>query len=250
MSRGVERRPIFADDADRQFFISLLLKTKEECDFRIFAYCLMGNHFHIVVQVHETPLHRGMHRILTLYSRHFNVRQDRKGHLFQSRYTARLCRQDAYLGALLRYVHLNPVRAGLALTPAEWCWSGHRGLSGISPDPILDVDTVAEYLGTAPSDLPSLYLGVLAGTAGGVVPDPETVPREERKTLGDIAESVAQDYGLSAGDLLSGGRGARFTEAKRTFVLAARARGHLMKAAAAALRCSPSAASQLLSRKN
>lgn len=250
MSRGVDHRPIFIDDIDRRTFVSLLLNMKRDIDCRIFAYCLMGNHFHIVGQVRDTPLYRGMHRFLSLYSRYFNRRHKREGHLFQSRYTARLCRHDAYLAALLRYVHLNPVRAGLCASAAEWSWSGHRGLAGVIHDPLLDIDTLAEILGTNPSGVPSLYLGVLAGSAREIIPEPETVPKEDREALSLIAASVAHEYGLSADQLVSGRRGRLITTAKRTFVLAARTRGHSLKESALALRCSPSAICQLLSRKS
>jgi REP element-mobilizing transposase RayT len=248
MSRGVDGRDIFRDDIDRRRFIRILIETKEEFGCRIFAYCLMTNHFHVVVRVADIPLYRVMHRFLTLYGRSFNSRHHRQGHLFQSRYTAKPCRQDPYLAVLLRYVHDNPVRAKLADHASGWPWSGHSGLSGMRADPLLDIAEAAEVLGTTIPRLPIVYLGILAGSPRELVPHPETTPREERPSLTDLAASVASEYGLTVDDLVEGTRGKRVTLAKIALARTARDRGFQLKDVAARLGCSAPALSLLLSR--
>jgi REP element-mobilizing transposase RayT len=139
MSRGNGGQDIFLDDSQRQRFLSILSQVKRENVFKIFAYCLMPNHFHFLIQVADRSLSRGMQQLLTRYSKHFNMRQNRKGHLFQSRYKAILCRDDAYFLELLRYVHLNPVRKKLVATASAWHWSGHGELNGEKEAALVDV---------------------------------------------------------------------------------------------------------------
>jgi hypothetical protein len=94
----------------------------------------MPNHFHLLIRVGKFNLALIMQTILTRYAMHFNIEQRRKGHLFQSRYKAILCSDDPYLLTLIRYIHLNPVRAGLAAGPKDWRWSGHEEYLGSVSD--------------------------------------------------------------------------------------------------------------------
>src|SRR5450756_354991 len=111
IGRGVERRPIFRTEPDRIDFLRRLQRLAGEEDVSVFAYVLMDNHFHLVLRRGRTTLAQFMRRLLTGYSVSFNRRHRRSGHLFQDRYHAVLCGGDAYLLVLVRYVHLNPVRA-------------------------------------------------------------------------------------------------------------------------------------------
>lgn len=125
MARGVDGREIFVDDSDRRMFLATAVGLRNGASCSILAYCLMGNHFHFALRVGSIPLSRIMHRLLTTYAMAFNFRHDRAGHLFQARYKSVLCKDDAYLIALIRYIHMNPVRAGLVSTPDHWPWSSH-----------------------------------------------------------------------------------------------------------------------------
>ena len=254
MSRGAEGREIFIDDSDRTTFCRMLSETKKSHKFHIFAYCLMGNHFHLLIQIGDSPLYSGMQQFLTRYSQYFNQRHDHRGHLFQSRYTAPLCRQNSYLGILLRYIHLNPLRAGLVKSPEEWIWSGHRGLIGLIDDSLLDSSVLAELRGESLSQLRATYIDSLAGqiedetfreyaegNKNGGLPD--------TPSLAFLASAVAYDFGLSTAELCSGNRGKRLTQAKLRFIEKARGHGHLLRDIAAALRCSPSAVTLLRRRK-
>ncbi len=125
MARGVDGREIFSDDQDRHHFMRILTHVFREMDAQRLAYCLMGNHFHLAVKVGITQLSILMQRILTSYSLSFNHRHVRTGHLFQARYKAVICLDNAYLAALIRYIHGNPVRAGLTKSPDLWRWSSY-----------------------------------------------------------------------------------------------------------------------------
>ncbi|MEZ4599983.1 MAG: transposase [Syntrophotaleaceae bacterium] len=144
--RGIERTAIFLDDNDRLRFVErldqLLVKTETDC----FAWALIPNHFHLLLRCNRVELSRFMRRLLTGHAVYFNLRHNRSGHLFQNRYKSMICEEDSYFLELIRYIHLNPLRAGLVSTLEElsrypWCGHsvilGHQILSGQSVDAVL-----------------------------------------------------------------------------------------------------------------
>lgn len=123
-ARGVARTLLFRERADFAGFVGLLESVIARFRWRCHAYCLMPNHYHLVVASLRTELSRGMHRLNFLYAQGFNDRYERVGHLFQNRFGARLIEDEEYLGAACRYVWENPVRAGLCPSAEAWPWSG------------------------------------------------------------------------------------------------------------------------------
>ena len=119
-TRGVARRPIYRGDDDRRFFLAVLLAVTRAWRWRCHAFCLMGNHYHLVVESTREALSRGMHRLNGHYAEEFNAKYARTGHLFGDRFVTRLIEEDEYLEDACRYVLFNPVRAGLCAGPAEW----------------------------------------------------------------------------------------------------------------------------------
>ncbi len=144
--RGNCRQDIFIDDHDRYRFYLLLQAGTERFGHRIHAFCLMSNHVHLVVQTGEIPLSRIMQNLSLRYTRWINWRHHRVGHLFQGRYKAVLVDADAYFLELVRYVHLNPVRAEMAKTPEEYLWTGHRAYLGKETLPWLTTDWALSLL--------------------------------------------------------------------------------------------------------
>ncbi len=122
-ARGVDRRVIFVDDADYALFLDCAEPVIRGAGARLIAYCLMPNHFHLLMRVGPVSLSRIMQRILTAYARRFNVRHERTGHLFQERFRQKLVVDNAYLIRLIAYIHRNPVRAQLVDSPGKWRWS-------------------------------------------------------------------------------------------------------------------------------
>lgn len=126
-SRGVASRcPIFRDDADRKTFVVLLRQAARKHDWTCHAFCLMGTHYHLVLDTLCLNLSRGLHRLNWLYALHFNERYRLFGHLFADRFSARAIESEEYLYDACAYVVLNPVKAGLCDRVEEWPWSYSR----------------------------------------------------------------------------------------------------------------------------
>ena len=140
--RGNARQDIFFGDEDRCRFLLLLQEGVERYGHRIHAFCLMTNHVHLAIQAADVPLSRIMQNVTFRYTRWINWRQKRNGHLFQGRFKAVLVDVDAYLSELIRYIHLNPVRAHLVESPEEYPWSSHRAYLGREIIPWLSSDWV------------------------------------------------------------------------------------------------------------
>lgn len=138
--RGNCRQTIFLDDDDRYRFYLFLQAGTERFHHLIHAFCLMSNHVHLVIQVDDIPLSRIMQNLSLRFTRWINWRHGRVGHLFQGRYKSILVDADSHLLELVRYVHLNPVRAGIADLPASYPWSSHRAYLGKEILPWLTVD--------------------------------------------------------------------------------------------------------------
>jgi len=132
-SRGARREAIFRDDGDRACLLATLAAALQSCEARLFAYCLMGNHYHLVLHTRQANLSRLMRHVNAVYSQAFNRRHGVVGHVFQGRFKSILVDRDAYLLELCRYVELNPVRARMVETAACWEWSSYRTHVGASP---------------------------------------------------------------------------------------------------------------------
>jgi len=150
MIRGIERRKIFLDDKDREDFLSRLEKLLPATKTTCFAWAFMPNHAHFLFRTGSTPIATLMSRLLTGYAVYFNFRHRRSGRLFQNRYKSILCQEDTYLTELVRYIHLNPVRAGLVKGLEElrrYAYSGHSVLMGNRKREWQETDCVLKYFG-------------------------------------------------------------------------------------------------------
>lgn len=124
--RGNQGQFIFRDDQDRERYLDLLRESPRRFGYKLYAYVLMGNHVHHLIEVADAPLSKVMQNILFRYTRYWNARYKKIGHLFQGRYKAILCERDSYLLELIRYLHLNPVRSKMVRYPEQYRWSSHR----------------------------------------------------------------------------------------------------------------------------
>jgi REP element-mobilizing transposase RayT len=150
MGRGIDRLKIFGNRKDRVDFLARLKNLCENEALSIYAWSLMGNHFHLLVRTGKLPLSDSMRKLLTGYVVNYNRRHKRYGHLFQNRYKSILCEDDPYLLELTRYIHLNPLRAGIVkdvkeLGRYEWC--GHSVIMGAVKRQWQDSDTILAYFG-------------------------------------------------------------------------------------------------------
>ena len=152
ITRGIERGKIFTDDQDRHDFITRLGKLVIETRTRCYAWALIPNHFHLLLKTGSVAVATFMGRLLTGYAVGYNRRHRRSGHLFQNRYKSTLCQQDAYLKELVRYIHLNPLRAGLVDSVAaldRYPFAGHSFVMGKRENTWQSVDEVLNQFGTA-----------------------------------------------------------------------------------------------------
>lgn len=133
MARGNACQDIFLDDADRCAFVENLGRVAQRFDWQIWAWCLMDNHYHLLIKTRQATLSRGMREVNGVYTQTFNRRHGRVGHLLQGRYKAILVDQDTYLMELSRYIVLNPVRAGLVDRVGDSEWSSYRAVMGKVP---------------------------------------------------------------------------------------------------------------------
>ncbi|MBI2386373.1 MAG: transposase [Elusimicrobia bacterium] len=206
MARGVNRCAIFIDDCDRTNFLDRLFRIASDSSCEIIAYCLMGNHFHLAIRVRHIPLAAIMLRFLTGYAKSFNRLYDRTGHLFQARHEANLCLDDAYLLSLVRYIHMNPVRAGLVSRPQDWPWSSSsRQPPGNSEGDLSEFDPWLK---------------------DEIAPDLIRLEHSDRRELADIGAEIAALTGIPLEELRSESRARRTIAAKRRFAREAARQGH------------------------
>lgn len=217
-ARGIERRDIFMDDDDRRHFLSAMNRCVGDAGAVLHAYCLMTNHFHFAIQVSDKPLSPIMHRLMTGYGMHFNSRHGRKGHLFESRHRANPCLDDNYLAALIRYIHMNPVRAGLVMRPQDWPWSNY--------DPQRDSGIVLE--GFDPWLSPASRQGLLLRKDAGLA-----------RPIVEIGEDVCQQSGISAEILRSPSRRKAVVDARILVAQGAIQNGHSLRKVAEWLGVAP-----------
>jgi putative transposase len=147
IARGNNRQAIFHSEDDYRKFLSLLSLQKQKLGFYLYSYCLMTNHVHLLIERQAETVGRIMLRVLTGYSQYYNRKYRKVGHVFQGRHKAVLCQSDKYLGELVRYIHLNPVRAKMVRKAEKYPWSGQRAYLGMEPSGMVDVDPVLRLFG-------------------------------------------------------------------------------------------------------
>jgi REP element-mobilizing transposase RayT len=230
MIRGLEGRSIFCDADDRHDFVDRLCRLFPECGARCFAWALMSNHAHLVLQTAAGALSRVMQRLNTGYSVRFNRLRERRGYLFMDRFRSRIVETDADLIGLIRYVHANPIEAGLVPSLealAAYPWSGHAALVGARP--ALPFEAVGPTLQLFDEDADRARTELLAWMARDDEPPtaPEELeppapappaaavrPREPRGDLTQLLRAASEHYGLEAHELGSGLKRPRIVRAR------------------------------------
>jgi putative transposase len=173
--RGNNKEKIFHSDKDKLLLRKKIWGLKKAFDFVLFGYVLMDNHYHILLQTREEPLSKIMHRLNNFYSHYFNKKYQRSGHVFGGRYKASLIQGERYLLAALRYVHWNPIKAGLSRNPAEYRWSSDSSYRKNEPG-FVNIDFVLDLLDTNRSIAIKKYNQMMQ------MEDPTDVDYEEKDT--------------------------------------------------------------------
>lgn len=144
ITRGNQRQETFKEEDDYRRYLRILAHYKKRHSFYLYAYVLMSNHIHLVMETREVPLSKILQGINQSYTMYFNRKYHTVGHLFQGRYKAILCDKDEYLFMLVKYVHHNPVRAGLVENPTAYTWSSHQSYVSREDNELIDTAQVLE----------------------------------------------------------------------------------------------------------
>ncbi len=144
MLRGINQQQIFEDEEDYQKFIEIIENYQAICEYKVFAYCLMGNHIHLLMEFKKEPIEQVFKRIGSKYVYWYNVKYQRKGHLFQDRFKSEPVDDDPYFLTVIRYIHQNPVKAGLCKKVDEYKYSSYKEY--IDGAKIIDTDYVFSVL--------------------------------------------------------------------------------------------------------
>lgn len=248
MGRGNGGQPIFNSDEDRQAFLGILEEVTRRCRFFVLAYCLMSNHFHLLLETGLIPIGDVMRRVLCRYARHFNKANKRLGHLFQSRFKAKLCVDDAYFVAALRYIHRNPVEAGLAKAPVDWVWSSHRQFVGGPRSTLLALDRTLGLLSDDPALARNRYLRLMEEESNftpSFAPSASPKPKALRTlpSLDELTELVPLESRLQNTE---GVRPRSVSRFRRAFATIAAANGYGGSAIAKFLKVTPAAVTHYL----
>ena len=265
IARGNNKQHIYLDDEDRRRFLVILSQVKARSCFRLFGYCLMPNHFHLLLQIGRFSISRIMHDLLARYSQNFNARRERCGHLFQGRFKSLLCARDSYLLELIRYIHLNPVRSGLVVDPIQWPWSSHRDYLSSSGWHGIDRDICLSMLATRPEMQAVAYeqfiragMGSAARGEAPHVPDLGALVEELVVTkvqadaaevgIVEIGQAVARETGISIREIRGRRRHRSISSARHVLIHRAIAHGLRPSEIAAFINVSPAAVSAVSGR--
>ncbi len=244
--RGNSGQDVFFDAGDRARFFLLLQESVERFRYRVHAFCLMTTHIHLAIQVGDIPLSRIMQNVGFRYTQFINRKYQRTGHLFQGRYKALLIDGDSYLMELIRYIHLNPVRAAMVKLPDAYPWSSHPNYSGNLPrPPWLTMDWALAQFARTPEIASRQYRafvddgleeghredfhrGSFEGRALGddAFIDQALLRTEEVRpvaiNLGQVIESVCSVYQLTAAELCKAGKAQPAAQARALAALLVR----------------------------
>ena len=235
--RGNAGQPVFFDDRDRFRFYHFLQYVVEKYGCRVHGFCLMTNHIHIAIQIGNIPLSQIMQNLSLRYTKWINHAQSRTGHLFQGRYKALLLDADAYLMEIVRYIHLNPVRAGMVPLPEAYPWSGHHGYLGKEVLPWLTTDLVLSMFSPNIQKARSAYATFVAdgigegrrdefhsgSCEGRILGDDNFIEKALTKTdqprvadysLEDVLGVVCRRYGITLEQLKAPGKARPYSETR------------------------------------
>jgi len=237
---GNQKRYIFLKEEDYLDYLDNLYYYRKKLDFKVFAYTLMKDHIHLLLEQGETPLHKVMQRIQQRFTQRYNWRKKRCGHLFQGRYWARLCQKESYLFELLRYIHLNPYRKKLVKNLLQYRWSSHSYYWYGKSHKWLAVDEGLSYLGNKRKGAVELYRQIILDGIGekekiGDINNGEILGDEQfkrkinkqikkkhtvrRKTIDEIIAEICADKRISPEILFSKSKNRFLVQARKEFII-------------------------------
>ena len=274
ITRGNQRQKVFLEEKDFLKYLEFLSDYKDRYGFWIYAYVLMRTHVHLLIETGQVPLSKILQGINQRFTMYFNWRYGTVGHLFQGRYKAILCDKDTYLFSLVKYLHCNPVRAGMVRQPEQYRWSSHREYLGMNKNGLVDTGLL---LGMFSEDLKrgcrlyreymrkeektskdEFYRTVDQRVLGDEAFVEEVRKRVEKRTLtgrkrygvslGEIARGIEEDTGIRLSELRGKGKDSGVMEGRKLFSLAGREYGYKGKEIAEFMGKDPAAVTGYLNR--
>lgn len=236
INRGNNKSAIFQDKQDYNVFLKYLRETQQEKNFLLYCYCLMPNHFHLLIETLNIPASQIMQKLLTSYAIYFNSKYKQTGHVFQGRYRAKICKEEGYLFKLVQYIHLNPLRAKLATKLENYKWTSHQCYLGNFNDNMLSLKKIFNYMGCA--NLASgykTYINLLKEATEAAekkhgnyrVESDELIATDKKRnkalfdfrylSLDKIIEEIATKTNISIKTLLSNDKSSHATHARKLF---------------------------------
>ncbi len=249
--RGNQRRRIFGDDRDRTAYLERIEHYRQRCGFAVYAYVLMSNHVHLLLETKKVSLSKIMQGIQFSYTQSYNRRHRSVGHLFQGRYKAILCDRNAYLLELVRYIHLNPARMRNGVNPGKYRWSSHRSYLGEKSPVRVETEAVLGQLAKSLGQARRAYDRFMEEGLGAGHQE-KYYQAADRRILGDerfvesvasrargkdiepkgpkagfeqLLDAVAREYGFTKEVLTGSGRRRDWIEGRRLLVHVAREGG-------------------------
>ncbi|MHB8106410.1 MAG: transposase [Candidatus Cryosericum sp.] len=194
-NRGNGQEMIYREEADWKAFLGIMSDVVSEFGWRIYTYCLMGNHYHLLLQTPQPNLSLGMRELDLQYTLRYNWRYEHSGHVFQDRYWSGLVLNDNYLIDAASYLLLNPVRAKLVHSPEEWRWSSCAAMAGLVPLPSwLDMDWLPVDFRGAAGDPNGPFLSYVRECTGK--PRPANLEKQRRRTHPNVKTLVPGTTGI------------------------------------------------------
>lgn len=228
--RGNNGEYIFKNDEDKKEYFEIIIRYKKRYGFKLYSYCLMDNHIHMLIEVGEVPLSKIMQGIQQVYTQMFNKKYNRKGHVFQQRYKAILCNKDNYLLSLIRYIHQNPIRAGIR-EGFDYPWSSHSQYIKGQDSELLDVEYVLKIFSKNEKEAINIYLEYVEEKeteiedkserefSQGIDEFEEKIEEKKEIEFDKIVSEVCKHFGLSIEDLKKRTKRQKIVEARKIIVI-------------------------------
>jgi len=265
IARGNQRQKIFKKHEDHPAYLEILTNYKQRYKFFLYSYVLMNNHVHLLVETQDIPLSKIFQGVNQSYTQYFNKKYKTVGHLFQGRYKAILCNRDEYLLSLVKYIHLNPVRAKITAHADGYKWSGHHSYVKNVNDGLVDADPVLRMFSENKATARKLYgnymnegmslekKDVYSATDQRILGDETFVERVTGKndpgtkeeirrrniSLNDISDKVEKASGITLKEMQENGKTRRVSSARKLFSVVANKLGYKYKEIAVHIRKDP-----------
>lgn len=231
IQRGNNKEFIFKEMEDKEYILDLIKKYREIMEFDLYGYVIMGNHYHLVIRISETPLRDIMHRINNTFSRYYNRKNKRSGHVFENRYKGILVIDDTYLLSLLKYVHQNPVSANICKNMKDYIWSSDKYYRLNNQEDMVDIDFILDMLSknrinaigaykdfmddNKKEDIAAFEKVDVIGKVNTIMLD--SYIKKEKKSLDQILQEVTGDKEIF-NEIKSGSRKRHLSSYKKQFI--------------------------------